>query len=76
MNAPFSAKVELSLIVAGERFQLGQLGPDFALLRTPQTIDAAVGVIETIIDDTVSRRCVRITGPPDGDSRRVEFESL
>jgi len=75
-NGTFSADVKLHLYVAGERIELGQLGPDFALLRDPQTIDIAEGEIETIIDEQVSRWPIRITSPITSDSRRFTFEAV
>ncbi|WP_182871409.1 hypothetical protein [Stieleria mannarensis] len=75
MNAPFSASVELYLHVAGECFELGQLGPGFALLRVARAIEATAAVIEVIVDQASTRRPVRLTRPSTTLSRRFEFEA-
>lgn len=70
----FSADVKLHLLVADQRFELGQLGPDFAMLREAQDIDATNATLETIIDGQQSRWSVRITSPITIASRRFSFE--
>lgn len=75
-NGTFSAKVELSLYVNGERFELGHLGPGFALLGKAQTIDATEGEVESIVDEKVTRWPIRIKTQLDGSTKRFEFEGL
>ena len=75
-NGTFSADVKLHLYVGGERFELGHLGPNFALLGQPQPINPCDAEIETSIDNKVTRWPIRITSKSDGRARRFEFESL
>ena len=75
-NGTFSANVELNLYVAGKRFELGHLGPGFALLGEAQSIDAIEGEVESIVDDKVTRWKVRITSPITTDSKRFTFEAV
>ena len=79
LNETFSADVSLRLHVGAERYELGQLGPDFAILREPHIIAAdaiaATNVeLETIIDGQSDRWPVRITSPITADSKRFTFE--
>ena len=75
-NGTFSADVKLHLHVGGERFELGHLGPDFALLGEACPISSNEGEIETIVDNKVSRWPIRITTPLDGSTKRFEFEGV
>lgn len=75
-NGMFSADVKLHLHVGDQCFELGHLGPGFALLGDAQAIDAAEGEIETIVDEKVSRWKVRITSPITGESKRFTFEGV
>ncbi len=75
-NKVFSADVKLHLHVGGERIELGQLGPGFALLRDAQTIVATEGEIETIIDEQISRCRVKLTSPISSESRWFTFEAI
>ena len=75
-NGTFSADVKSHHLRCRRAHRLGQLGPDFALLRDPQTIDIPEGEIETIIDEQVSRWPIRITSPITSDSRRFTFEAV
>ena len=75
-NGTFSADVELNLHVGNQRFELGHLGPGFALLGDAQSIDATEGEIETIVDEKVSRWKVRFTSPITGESKRFTFEAV
>ncbi len=51
-NGTFSADVKLHLYAGNDQFELGHLGPDFALLGKACDIGATEGELETIIDDT------------------------
>ena len=75
-NGTFSANVKLHLYIGDDRIELGQVGPDFVILRNTQTINATEGELETIIDDKVTRQRIRITSPVTGDSKRFEFVGL
>ena len=66
LNETFSADVSLHLYVGGQRFELGQLGPDFAILRESPTIislpiKSESIELETIIDGETDRWPIRIT---------------
>lgn len=85
LNETFSADVSLHLHVGGQRFELGQLGPDFAILRgsqlishliTPQSIETDSVELETIIDGESDRWPIRITSPITANSRRFTFEGI
>ncbi|QDV81819.1 hypothetical protein TBK1r_07410 [Stieleria magnilauensis] len=71
----FSAQVELRLHVGDRSYELGQLGPDFALLRTASPLQAGDAEIESVIDGKTTRRRIRITKSISGDCRRFDFES-
>ena len=75
-NGTFSADVKLNLHVGSQRFELGHLGPGFALLGEAQAIDATGGEIETIVDEKVSRWKVRFTNEITGESKRFTFEAV
>jgi hypothetical protein len=72
----FSADVQLRLHAHGEVYELGQLGPEFAMLRQPQSISGTEAEIETIIDGETTRWPIRITTPPTTESRRFSFEGV
>jgi hypothetical protein len=71
----FSADVQLHLHVGGRRLDLGQLGPDFGILRTPEPIDATEGELETIINGKSSRWKIRINSPIALHEGRFTFEA-
>ena len=75
-NGTFSADVKLHLYISGKRFELGHLGPDFALLGESHPIQSTDAEIETIVDSKVTRWPIRITSELDGTTKRFEFESL
>jgi hypothetical protein len=75
-NGTFSADVKLHLYVDDEKFEIGQLGPDFAIFREPKTIHASHGELETVIDGMSSRWKIRFTSPPASESRKFTFESV
>jgi len=75
-NGTFSANVKLHLYAGNDQFELGHLGPDFALLGSARDIDATEGELETIIDGKSSRWKVRFTSLITSESRRFTFEGL
>jgi len=75
-NGIFSANVKLSLHIANQRFELGHLGPGFALLGDSQSIEAREGEIESIVDGKVTRWRVRFTSPITAASKRFTFEAI
>lgn len=74
-NGSFSADVRLYLYTGNEQFELGHLGPGFAMLGDAKTIDATEGELETVIDGKSSRWKVRFTSPITSESRRFTFEA-
>ena len=74
-NGTFSADVRLRLFV-DHQLDIASLGPNFAILRNSQKIEATEGEIETTVDEKVSRWRVRITTPLDGSTKRFEFDSF
>ena len=75
-NGTFSADVRLRLFVDHHQLDIASLGPNFAILRNSQKIEATEGEIETIVDNKVSRWPIRITTPLDGSTKRFEFEGV
>ncbi len=75
-NGTFSADVKLSLYISGQRFELGHLGPGFALFGEVQSIAATEGEIESIVDGKITRWPVRITSPTTSASKRFTFEAV
>ena len=75
-NKTFSADVELNLHVASQRYELGHLGPGFALLGQSSDIDASEGELETIIDGKSSRWKIRFTSSITKASKRFTFEAV
>jgi len=75
-SGTFSADVKLNLYVGSKRYDLGHLGPGFALLHEAQNIAATEGEIESIIDQKVTRWRVRFTSPITSESRRFGFEGV
>ncbi|QDV43718.1 hypothetical protein Enr13x_35750 [Stieleria neptunia] len=75
MPKTFSADVELYLKMNGSRYELGHLGPGFALLAEQESVGEGIGEIEMIIDGKATRLEIRVTAPPSAESRRFEFES-
>ena len=75
-NSTFSADVKLHLWIGDRTYELGHLGPGFALLGEAQTIDATEGEIETIIDGESDRCPIRITSEITSESKRFMFESV
>ncbi len=73
-NGTFSAKVVLSLYIGETCYELGHLGPGFALFSEPQEIEAREGVIESAVDGDSIRQRVRFTKPISKTSKRFEFE--
>ncbi|MGB7324031.1 MAG: hypothetical protein WBD31_04110 [Rubripirellula sp.] len=76
LNGTFSANVKMHLYVGGERIELGQLGPGFAILRDAHLLPATEAEIETIVDQKVTRWPIRIISKITGDSKRFTFESV
>ncbi|MDV6029427.1 MAG: hypothetical protein F9B45_04835 [Phycisphaera sp. RhM] len=72
----FSADVQLFLHVAEETYELGQIGPEFALLRKPQSIQATEAELETIIDGQSSRYPIRVVDPATTSSRKFTFKAM
>ena len=81
LDETFSSDVSLRLHVGQERYELGQLGPNFAILREPHsiaadTIEATVVELETLIDGRSERWPVKITSPITNESKRFTFEGV
>lgn len=64
------------LHIDGRVYDIGQLGPGFAMLGKAESIEGKVGELERVVDGESKRWPIRITGEINGDSRRFEFESL
>ena len=57
---PYSAKVDLKLIVGSKTFQLGQVGPDRLIFRDACQLPPCEGEIVMMIDDEEQRWKVRL----------------
>jgi hypothetical protein len=75
-NSTFSADVKLQLHVGERTYEIGHLGPGFALLGEAQPISATQAELETIIDGQSTRWPIRITSPTTADSKRFAFEAI
>jgi hypothetical protein len=75
ISGTFSANVRLYLYVNERKIELASVGPDFAILRSAETINETKGEIETIVDDKITRWPIQITTPPN-QSRRLGFEGV
>jgi hypothetical protein len=75
-NGTFSADVKLHLYVGDRRYELGHLGPGFALLGNAESIDATEGEIESIVDQKTSRWKVKFTSPITAESKRFTFKAV
>lgn len=62
-NGSYSADVQMELRVNGRVFDVGQLGPDFVMLRDPADHPPAQGEMMLSIDGHVKRWPVQL---PDG----------
>jgi len=76
VNGTFSAEVQLHLYAGGKCYELGHLGPGFALLGDNQSISASEGELETIVDKKTTRWKVRFTSPITSASKRFTFEAV
>jgi len=76
IRANYSATVELLLHLSDRIVKLHGLGPGFAHLFEPESIESEVGEIETIISGKSSRWKVRFTSPITGESKRFTFEAV
>ena len=74
-NVTFSADVKLNLYAGNQQFELGHLGPGFALLGEASNIDTKEGELETVIDGKSTRWKVRITSSINTATRRFTFEA-
>lgn len=75
-HGTFSADVKLHLYASNHCYELGHLGPDFAVLDTPHRIDTGDAELETIIDGQATRWPIRIVNATNGQSSRVTFEAV
>ena len=74
-HGTFSADVRLHLRVNGSQYELGHLGPGFAMFSEIQSLQIEQAELETIIDGESSRWPIRITSPITTDTKRFTFES-
>ncbi|EMB14045.1 hypothetical protein [Rhodopirellula europaea] len=72
-NLPRSAEVELWLHCGGKRYELGQVGGNFAILAKNETLEGGEAIVETIIDGRSDRFPVEFIPDPSGESRRLQF---
>lgn len=75
-NGTFSADVVLNLHIGEICYELGHLGPGFAMFSEPQEITANEGEIESVVDGDSLRQRVRFTKPITKTSKRFEFELI
>lgn len=62
---PYSAKVDLKLIVGSQTYQLGQVGPDRLIFREALSLPPCEGEVVMTIDDDEQRWKVSL---PNGSS--------
>ena len=54
-SAGYSAHVEIHLILNGERLDVGQLGPEYCMLREPREFPPSPAEIVLVVDDEETR---------------------
>ena len=62
---PYSAKVDLKLIIGDQTYQLGQVGPDRLIFRQALSLPPCEGEVVMTIDDEIQRWRVTL---PNGSS--------
>ncbi|WP_283431454.1 hypothetical protein [Neorhodopirellula lusitana] len=75
-NLPRSAEVELWLHCGGKRYELGQVGANFAILAKKESIEGGEAIVETIIDGQSDRFRVSVIPDQPGNSRRLQFAAV
>ncbi len=66
-----STDVRIQLLLDGHCLQVGQLGPDFLLLKKPFPHLPTLGTVVVRVDETEHRWQVRLPEGISADSRRV-----
>ncbi|MCM2373932.1 hypothetical protein [Aporhodopirellula aestuarii] len=74
-NLPRSAEVELWLHCGGKRYELGQVGGDFAILTKHESIVGGEAVVETIIDGQSDCFPVGVIQSHSAESKRIIFSA-
>ncbi len=69
-----STSVKLQLVLDGETLPVGQVGPDFLLLKTPLEHPPAEGTVIVSVDNNEHRWPVRLPVGSSTTHRRVEIE--
>ncbi|WP_145169663.1 hypothetical protein [Rubripirellula lacrimiformis] len=72
-NLPRSAEVELWLHCGGKRYELGQVGGNFAILARHEAIVGGEAVVETIIDGQSDHFPVGVIEDHTAESKRITF---
>ncbi len=71
-----STNVKMQLLLNGESLPVGQVGPDFLLLKTPLDHPPAEGTLIVCVDDNEHRWPVRLPTGSSAADRRVAIEKL
>ncbi len=71
-----STSVKMQLLLNGETLPVGQVGPDFLLLKTPLDHPPAEGTLIVRVDDNEHRWPVRLPAGSSATDRRVAIEKL
>jgi len=75
-NGSHSARVEMALIVASQRFEIAQATPTHLYLRTPTELTAGTGVLSISIDGNVTQQTVQLPGDIQPSSLVVPFQRI
>lgn len=73
-NGSHSASVEMTLTIAGERFEIAQATPTHLYLRTPAEIPSGSAELSISIDGSVTRQSVQLLNRVLLSSVDVPFE--
>ena len=68
---PYSAEVDLKLVVGSQIYQLGQVGPDRLIFREAISLSPCEGEVVMTIDDDVQRWRVLLPNGSSANSRVV-----
>ncbi|HZN34637.1 MAG TPA: hypothetical protein VFB80_12505 [Pirellulaceae bacterium] len=72
-SAGYSAHVEMFLILNGQQFDLGQIGPEHCIVRNPAEVPPSPGEIVLIVDGNETRLQVYLPHGISSSSRKVAY---
>ena len=73
---PYSAKVDLKLIVGDQTYDLGQVGPELVIFRDPVSLPPCDAVLIMTIDGHEQRSNIRLLDGASPDNRITRTKIL